>query len=76
MRRKFLGSVDIFTSYSFNTHFAIILNLGLPSNLFLIGFPTKIVCRFLLLPTRATCDDQLIVFDLITLTIFCEDYKL
>jgi hypothetical protein len=76
MRRKILGSIDTLISYSFNANFTTILSIDLPSKLFPLGFLTKNLYPFLLSPIRATCPDQFIVLDLVTLTIFCEDYKL
>ena len=42
---------------------------GLPSGLFLSGFPTKILYAFHFSPMRATCSTNLILIDLITLII-------
>ena len=50
------------------------LRLGLPSGLFLSGFPTK-PCIHLSSPIRATCTAHLILLDLTTRTIFGEQYK-
>lgn len=36
------------------------LYLGLPSSLFLYGFPTKMLCSFILIPIRTTCPANLI----------------
>jgi hypothetical protein len=52
------------------------LRLDLPSGLLLSGFPTKILYAFLISPMRATDPTHLILFDLITLIIFGEVYKL
>jgi len=52
------------------------LHLGLPSGLFLSGFPTKILYAFLLSSMRATCSAHLILLNMIALIIFCEAYKL
>ena len=52
------------------------LRLGLPSGLFLSGFPTKIMYTPLLSPIHATCPTHLILLDSITQTILIEEYKL
>jgi hypothetical protein len=52
------------------------LSLGLPSTLFLSGYPTKILYSLLFSPVGATCLAHLIVTDLIFLIIFGEEYKL
>jgi hypothetical protein len=41
--------------------------LGLPSSLFLSGFPTKTVYAFIFSPMHATCPDHLILLDLMVL---------
>ena len=51
------------------------LCLGLPSGLFLSGFPTKPLYTPLLSPIQATCSAHLIVLDLITRTILGEKYR-
>ena len=48
------------------------LRLGLPSDLFPTGFPTKTLYIHLLTPIRATCRAHL---DLITRIIFVEEYR-
>jgi hypothetical protein len=59
------------TSYFLKIH----LRLGLPSGLFPSGFPTKTLYTPLLSPIRATCPTNLILLDLITGTIFGEQYR-
>jgi hypothetical protein len=49
---------------------------GLPSGLFLSGFPAKIFYAFLISPMRATCPTHLTLHDFITLITFDEVYKL
>jgi len=50
--------------------------LWIPSVIFLSGFPTKNFLAFLVSPVCVTCPAHLILLDLITLTISCEEYKL
>jgi hypothetical protein len=52
------------------------LDLGLPSGLFLSGFPTNILYAFLFSPICDTCSAYLILLDLIVLIILGEQYKL
>ena len=51
------------------------LRLGLPSGLFLSGFPTKTLYTTLLFTIRATCHAHLILLDFITRTILGEEYR-
>ena len=51
------------------------LRLGLPSDLFHSGFPTKTLYTPLLSPIRAICPAHLILLHFITLTIFGEQYR-
>ena len=51
------------------------LRLGLPSGLFLSGFPTNILYTTLFSPIRTTCHVHLIILDFITRTIFREEYR-
>ena len=50
-------------------------SLGLPTGLFLSGFPTKNLYTPLSSPIRATCPAHLILLDFITRTILGEEYK-
>ena len=50
--------------------------LGLPSGFFPSHFPTKILYKLLHSPIHATCASHLILPDLITRTIFGEEYRL
>jgi len=51
------------------------LCLGLANGLFPSGYPTKTLYRPLLSPIPATCSAHLILLDLITQTIFGEQYR-
>jgi len=51
------------------------LSLGLPSGLFLSGFPTKALYTPLFSPIRATCPAHLILLDFINQTILGEEYR-
>ena len=50
------------------------LGLGLPSNLFPSGFPTKTLFASLLSPMRDTCP-ALLILDFITRTVLGEEYR-
>jgi hypothetical protein len=52
------------------------VRLGLSSGLFHTGFPTNILYAFFVAPIRAKSPTHLILFDLITLFILGEEYKL
>ena len=51
------------------------LRMGLPSGLFLSGFPTKTLYTLLLYPIRAKCPAHHFLLDLITRTILGEEYR-
>jgi hypothetical protein len=59
-------SISILSSY---------LCLGLPGGLLLPGFPTKTLYALFFLPMRATFLAHLILFDLIILIIFGDEYS-
>jgi len=67
-------------STSFCQNFIVILSsyllLGLPTSLFLSGSPTKILYALIVCTLHATCLAHLVLFDLITLIIYVEAYKL
>jgi len=48
----------------------------LPNGLLASGFPTTILYPFPMVPMRSTCSNNLILFDLISVIIFDEAYKL
>jgi len=64
-------------SHFLKVYFNIIIHLclGLPSGLFLLGFPTKTMYKSLLSPISATCTTHLIRIDFITRTIFGGEYR-
>jgi hypothetical protein len=65
--------------FGFRHHVKILsshVSLGLPSGLYLSGFPTKILYAFLFDPMRATCPVHLNLIDLIILIISGEEYRL
>ena len=51
------------------------LRLGLPSGLLPSGFPTKTLYTPLSSPIHAICSTHLILLDVITRTILCEQYR-
>jgi hypothetical protein len=51
------------------------LHLGLPGGLFSSGFSTKTLYTLVVFPVHATCPTHLILLDLITRTILCEQYR-
>jgi hypothetical protein len=55
--------------------FNIILRIGLLNGIFPSGFWTKIMSNHLSSPICATCSDHTILFDLIILAIFGDEYK-
>jgi hypothetical protein len=65
------SQLDIVVHPSLFSH----LRLGFPSCLFLSGFPTKTLYSPLLFPIRATYPVHFNLLDLITQTIFCEQYR-
>ena len=64
-------------SHFLKLHFNIILTStpGPPKWFSSSGFPTKILCTFLLFPLHATCPAHLIFLDFITRMILGEEYK-
>ena len=51
------------------------LRLGLPSDLYSSGLPTKTFCALLLSLTRAECRAPIILLDSITSIIFGEEFR-
>jgi hypothetical protein len=39
------------------------------------GFPTKILCAFLICPARVICPAHFVIFDLVTPIVFGEEYE-
>jgi hypothetical protein len=52
------------------------IHLGLPSGLLASGFPTNILYAFLFFPIRAICPANLILLELIVLSVLGEEYTL
>jgi hypothetical protein len=69
--------VHTFPPYFPKIHFNIILpsTPTSSSDLFPLGFPTKILYALYISPTRATCPAKVILLDLVTLIIFNEEYN-
>jgi hypothetical protein len=62
-------------SHSFKVHFNIVFHVlpGIPSDLFLSDFQTKIPYTFLTLPMCVTCAAHLVFHYLMTLVPFCQE---
>jgi len=74
-----MNAAHTFPPYVPKIHSIIILynlRMRLPSGLFPLGFPIKILYEFLTSPVRATCSAHLIPLDLIILITFCEAYMI
>jgi hypothetical protein len=73
-----IDRVHTVPSYNSKTYFNFVhpLRLVLFIGLFISRFPTNILYTFILSPIRATYPAHLILFDLIILIMFGEEYKL
>jgi hypothetical protein len=69
-----MNPIHILHSYFHKIRLNIVLQ-DLPSGLFPLGFPTKILYAFLISPMRATCPARLILLGLIILILLGEEYK-